>query len=259
MARPLPDDQPQRRHDLQEERLDGRASGRGQAGEIATGKVDDTSGAVTEAWTGPQVAWKMARGSTGAFGGRKINSLPRLARLLRALPARPRRPAAAAEPAQPRPARAALVLGLALVLQPRRRLHERAARLSAACSTCSARMRLDRVARAPRHRASSPVWPVWVLAAATVFLGGFRIGLNVRDSNVIDVGYSGVDRRRADRERPVAVRQLPGRGRPEGVRAGRRRRRDPRAHPDERPLRVGQPARRHVRAGRLRGLPARLR
>src|SRR2546430_17283570 len=37
-----------------------------------------------------------------------------------------------------------------------------------------------------------PVWPVWLLAAATVFLVGFRIGLNVENSNVIDVGYSGV-------------------------------------------------------------------
>jgi hypothetical protein len=34
--------------------------------------------------------------------------------------------------------------------------------------------------------------PVWVLLAATVFLAGFRIGLNVEKSNVIDVGYSGV-------------------------------------------------------------------
>jgi uncharacterized membrane protein len=32
---------------------------------------------------------------------------------------------------------------------------------------------------------------VWVLAAATVFLCGFKVGLNVRDSNVIDVGYAG--------------------------------------------------------------------
>src|SRR3954470_10598492 len=30
------------------------------------------------------------------------------------------------------------------------------------------------------------------MAGATVFLAGFRIGLNVRSSNVIDVGYSGV-------------------------------------------------------------------
>ena len=37
----------------------------GEAGEIADGKVDDASGLVTEAWTGPQVAWKMARGGAG--------------------------------------------------------------------------------------------------------------------------------------------------------------------------------------------------
>src|SRR5881227_416671 len=43
-------------------------------GAVATGKVDDVSRTVTEAWTGPQVAWKMARGYTGAFGGREINS-----------------------------------------------------------------------------------------------------------------------------------------------------------------------------------------
>jgi hypothetical protein len=46
----------------------------GDAGEIATGKVDDVTGGVTEAWTGPQVAWKMARGGRGAFGGERINS-----------------------------------------------------------------------------------------------------------------------------------------------------------------------------------------
>ncbi|TML80889.1 MAG: hypothetical protein E6G09_13615 [Actinobacteria bacterium] len=45
------------------------------AGVIATGKVDDSTTRVTEAWTGPQVAWKMARGYEGAFGGKKINSL----------------------------------------------------------------------------------------------------------------------------------------------------------------------------------------
>ena len=48
----------------------------GSAGQIASGRVDDQTGLVTEAWTGPQVAWKMARGSPGAFGGRQINSWP---------------------------------------------------------------------------------------------------------------------------------------------------------------------------------------
>jgi len=46
----------------------------GKAGEIATGTVDDGTGSVVEAWTGPQVAWKMGRGYKGAFGGEKINS-----------------------------------------------------------------------------------------------------------------------------------------------------------------------------------------
>ena len=43
-----------------------------------------------------------------------------------------------------------------------------------------------------RSRAPSPppFWPVWVLVAATVFIAGFRIGLNVEASNVIDVGYA---------------------------------------------------------------------
>jgi hypothetical protein len=33
-----------------------------KVGEVATGRVQDSTGVVTEAWTGPQVAWKMARG-----------------------------------------------------------------------------------------------------------------------------------------------------------------------------------------------------
>jgi hypothetical protein len=48
------------------------------------------------------------------------------------------------------------------------------------------------IARSDRPSRGAPVWPVWVLAAATVFVAGFRVGLNVRASNVIDVGYSGV-------------------------------------------------------------------
>jgi hypothetical protein len=44
--------------------------------------------------------------------------------------------------------------------------------------------------RGPSRRAA--LWPVWLLAAATVFLTGFRMGLNLHGSNVIDVGYAGV-------------------------------------------------------------------
>src|SRR3954468_14415915 len=41
--------------------------------ELAQLYVDDQTGAVTEAWTGFQVAWTMARGYEGAFG-RKVNA-----------------------------------------------------------------------------------------------------------------------------------------------------------------------------------------
>ena len=36
--------------------------------------------------------------------------------------------------------------------------------------------------RTRRGRASARGWPVWALAAATLFLVGFRVGLNVENS-----------------------------------------------------------------------------
>ena len=45
---------------------------KGDRDEIAQVVIQDSTGAITQAWTGPQVAWKMARGYDGAFG-RKIN------------------------------------------------------------------------------------------------------------------------------------------------------------------------------------------
>jgi hypothetical protein len=161
----------------------------GKAGEIATGKVDDAQGVVTEAWTGPQVAWKMARGGPGAFGGEKINSYPVWLGLC-----------------------ALFLLGL---VDWRRPLSLRNLDLLVLLSFSVSLWFFNRGDvftamplaypgmiwllarsvwigwrdRAPRART---VWPVWVLAAAAVFLAGFRIGLNVRASNVIDVGYAGV-------------------------------------------------------------------
>ena len=161
-----------------------------EAGEIATGKVDDASGRVTEAWTGPQVAWKMARGHDGAFGGKAINRLDVWLALC-----------------------AVFLLGL---VDWRRPLSLRTLDLVALLSFSVslwffndgavftsmalaypplvyllARMVSVGIGgRSPSVRAA--VWPVWVLVAATVFLAGFRIGLNLEDSNVIDVGYAGV-------------------------------------------------------------------
>ena len=48
----------------------------GRAGQVVDAVVDDRSRTVTEAWVGPQVAWKMARGRPGAFGGRTLTSWP---------------------------------------------------------------------------------------------------------------------------------------------------------------------------------------
>jgi hypothetical protein len=162
----------------------------GAAGQIAEGEVDDETGVVTEAWTGPQVAWKMARGYDGAFGGREINSPPVWLAFC-----------------------AAFLLGLA---DWRRPLSVRNLDLLALLSFSISLWFFNRGevfwsvplaypplayllarlawigARGRRPASARPLWPVWVLAAATVFLAGFRVGLNVEESNVIDVGYAGV-------------------------------------------------------------------
>ena len=80
--------------------------------------VDDNTGAVTQAWTGFQVAWTMARGYAGAFG-RRVNAwylwVPLC--ILFVAPFIPwrRRPSLLA----PGPAGAAQLLDLAGLLQPR--------------------------------------------------------------------------------------------------------------------------------------------
>jgi hypothetical protein len=161
----------------------------GKAGEIATGTVDDGTGAVVDAWTGPQVAWKMGRGYTGAFGGEKINSYTIWLGFC-----------------------AIFLLGLA---DWRRLLSVRNLDLVALLSFSVSLWFFNRgdiftamplvyppllwlllrcvwIARTDRPSRGAAVWPVWVLAAATVFVAGFKVGLNWRASNVIDVGYSGV-------------------------------------------------------------------
>jgi hypothetical protein len=159
------------------------------AGEIASGRVDDRLGVVTEAWTGPQVAWKMARGAKGAFGGVKINSYSVWLGLC-----------------------AAFLIGLA---DFRRLLSWRNLDLLMLLSFSVSLWFFNRgnifasvplaypplaylLARCAwigftgRAVRASVIWPYWVLLAAAVFLAGFRIGLNLEDSNVIDVGYAGV-------------------------------------------------------------------
>ncbi len=160
-----------------------------QAGQIAEGRVDDASGVVLEAWTGPQVAWKMGRGYQGSFGGKWINDpwlwgalclvfLVGLGELRRPLSLRN--------------------LDLLMLLSPTASLwffnhgdiFTAVPLFYPALVWVVARgIWIGATGRGSRARS---VFPAWVLLAAAVFLAGFRIGLNIQDSNVIDVGFSGV-------------------------------------------------------------------
>ncbi len=122
-------------------------------------------------------------------------------------------------------------------------------------STCSARCVWIGVRGRPCARRARSGRPGCCSAAARLPRRLPRSGSTSSDSNVIDVGYAGVigaQRIVERRDRRTATSRG---GRPEGVRAGRLGGRDPRPDPDERPLRVREPARRHVRAGRVRGVP----
>jgi len=161
----------------------------GDAGQIADGRVDDKTGAVTEAWTGPQVAWKMARGGSGAFGGRKINKpLVWIGFCLVFL-------VGLADLRRPLSLRNLDLLALLSFSISLRFFNEGDIFTSVPLAyppLLYVIARMTWIGGTSRVRASRPVWPVWILVAATVFLAGFRIGLNVETSNVIDVGYAGV-------------------------------------------------------------------
>jgi hypothetical protein len=180
---------------VDEETFDGKTASwtvklwQGKAGEIVEAKVDDASGAVTEAWTGPQVAWKMGRGSPGAFGGTKINS-PWLWGVLCLV--------FFVGLADFRKLVSLRNVDLLMLLSPTASLwfFNHGNVFTAVPLFYPALVwvvaRGIAIGITGRGSTSRPLWPTWVLIAATVFLAGFRIGLNVQASNVIDVGYSGV-------------------------------------------------------------------
>jgi hypothetical protein len=161
----------------------------GSAGEIAEGTVADATGTVNEAWTGAQVAWGMARGSPGAFGGTAINNpwvwgafcvvfLVGLGDWRRPFSLRN--------------------LDLLFLLSPTASLwffnHGDVFTAVPLFYPLLVWVVLRGTWIGVRNRGTpgAPRWPIWVLLGATVFLAGFRVGLNVERSNVIDVGYSGV-------------------------------------------------------------------
>jgi hypothetical protein len=158
--------------------------------ELVEVDVNDSTGQVTNVWTGPQVLWGMARGAPGAFG-RKLNApyvwLP-LCFLFFFAFFDPRRPFRL------------LHLDL-LVMLGFGVSHYYFNRANISASTPLAYpvmaylfVRAVMIGMSPRKRLGPlvPVMPIQWLLAGLIFLIGFRIGLNVFDSNVIDVGYAGV-------------------------------------------------------------------
>jgi hypothetical protein len=152
--------------------------------------VDDRARAVLESWTGYQVAWRMARGYEGAFG-RKWNSPWLLIPLglLFLLPFVDFR----------RPLRllhldllVLLGFGVSHVFFNRGDIGVSVPLAYPVLLYVLARMLWEGWRRRERMGALVPHVPHRYLLGALIFLVGFRIGLNVIDSNVIDVGYSGV-------------------------------------------------------------------
>jgi hypothetical protein len=158
--------------------------------EIVQVHVDDRSGRIVEQWSGHQVAWRMARGYPGAFG-HKLNApyvwIPLcLFFLVPFLDFR-------------RPLRllhldllVLLGFGVSHVFFNRGEIGLSVPLVYPVLLYLLARMLL--AGFRPRERAERlvPHLSLTWLAVLLVFLVAFRVGLNVVDSNVIDVGYAGV-------------------------------------------------------------------
>jgi hypothetical protein len=158
--------------------------------EIAQVLIDDATGSVLEAWTGFRVAWTMARGYPGAFG-RHMNALYVWLPLCLAFMVpflNPRRPLCLLH----LDLLALIAFSVSLAFFNHGKVEASVPLAYPPLVYLLVRMVI--VAR----RSSRPAEPLKLLVPASwlvvaiVFLIGFRIGLNVADSNVIDVGYSGV-------------------------------------------------------------------
>ncbi len=158
--------------------------------EVVQVVIDPSSGNIIESWTGYQVAWRMARGYSGAFG-RMVNA-----------------------PYIWLPLCAIFVLGLLDWRRPFRLAHIDLLVIVAGFGLSQYLFNQGNIGwsvplayppllyllgralwlgfRRVEGAGLRPSMPIAVLAVATVVLIAGRVTLNVVDSNVIDVGYSGV-------------------------------------------------------------------
>ena len=158
--------------------------------EVVQVLVDDGSGAILEQWAGDQVAWTMARGYEGAFA-RKLNApyvwIP-LCLLFIAPFVDVRRPFRLLH----LDLLVLLAFGASHVFFNRGEIG-----ISVPLAYPVLLYLLARVLYSgfrPRLRSGPlvPHLPLLAVALGLAFLVTFRIGLNVADANVIDVGYAGV-------------------------------------------------------------------
>jgi len=156
--------------------------------EVVQAIVDPTTGLVRESWTGYQIAWKMARGYPGAFG-HKLNApyiwLPLCAIFLIGL-VDWRRPLRIVN----LDLLVLLSFGLSNYYFNRAQIGLSAPLAYPPLLYLFARMLW--IGFRGFGAGLRPVWPTTALVIGALFLLGFRGGLNVADSGVIDVGYAGV-------------------------------------------------------------------
>ena len=158
--------------------------------EVAQVIVDEREGRAIEVWTGPQVAWQMARGLDGAFG-RKVNSPQVWIPLMLAffIPFfDPRRPLRLVH----LDLLVLLSFSLSHVFFNRGQIFTSVPLVYPVLVYLLVCMLMLARSRATRRPLPFLLVPATWLVLGLIFLVGFRIGLNVTNSNVIDVGYSGV-------------------------------------------------------------------
>ncbi len=152
--------------------------------------VDDRTGKVLEAWSGPQVKWRMARGYEGAFG-HKLNApyvwIP-LCLLFLAPFVDLRRPLRLLH----LDLLVLLAFGVSHIFFNRGEVATSVPLVYPVLLYLLARMLAIGFRRRERGEPLVPYAPAWLLGLGILFLVGFRIALNVADSGVIDVGYAGV-------------------------------------------------------------------
>ena len=158
--------------------------------ELAQVYISDATASVTQAWTGFQVAWSMARGYPGAFG-RSVNALYVWLPMCLVF-------VAPFIPWRRRPSLLHLDLlvllgfSISLALFNHGEIGLSVPLVYPFLIYLLIRMLLLACGRGRPRRPPQLLLPVSWLVVAVMFLVGFRVGLNVTNSNVIDVGYAGV-------------------------------------------------------------------